>query len=174
MIDIENLNGVSWYGDSSNYIKIDLSHSGKTYVSGSKDCINFYDMDRNDYNIIFVEGTNIMSDSCAKTDIEQLENDLLMDLHPVAFKWKNEDALTKLSAASRTSSEENSHYGFVAQEMMAILPEAVSVDDFGNYMVNYNAVIPVLIKALKALEEKIAVQNKEINDLITEIGFYMN
>lgn len=174
MIDIENLNGVSWYGDSSNYIKIDLSHSGKTYVSGSKDCINFYDMDRNDYNVIFVEGTNIMSDSCAKTDIEQLENDLLMDLHPVAFKWKNEDAPTKLSAASRTSTEENSHYGFVAQEMMTILPEAVSVDDFGNYMVNYNAVIPVLIKALKALEEKIAVQNKEINDLITEIGFYMN
>lgn len=171
---IQNLNGVSWYGDYTNYIKIDLSHSGKTYISGSNNCISFYDVDRNDYNIIFVEGTNIMSDSCAKTDIEQLENDLLADLHPVAFKWKNEDTQSKLKVATTSASDDNVHYGFLAQELMAILPEAVSVDDFGNYMVNYNAVIPVLVKALKDLEERISEQNKEIDDLITEIGFYMN
>lgn len=51
----------------------------------------------------------------------------------------------------------NHSAGIVAQEIENIFPEAVSKVD-GNYMVNYSAIIPVLIEAIKE-------QQKQIEDL---------
>lgn len=48
--------------------------------------------------------------------------------------------------------------GFIAQELQEILPEAVMQDEKGFYSVNYDAVIPVLVEAIKE-------QNKTIENL---------
>lgn len=172
-VNIEKFNRLYWGSDHRNFFKIDLSTAGMTYLSGSNNCINFYDNDSGEYGSIFVAGTNIMSDSCAKADIRPLEGDILGNIRPVSFKWAD-PAVNKLRAAvSQDSDTDTTHYGFLAQELAEILPEAVREDDYGNYLVNYNALIPVLIKALQELDERIDAQAEQLDDLMIEAGLYI-
>lgn len=173
-VNIEKYNRLYWGNDYRNFFKIDLSTAGMTYLSGSNNCINFYDNDSGEYGSIFVAGTNIMSDSCAKADIRPLEGDILGNIRPVSFKWAD-PAVSKLRAAvSQDSDTDTTHYGFIAQELAEILPEAVREDDYGNYLVNYNALIPVLIKALQELDERIDAQTEQLDDLMIEAGLYLD
>jgi hypothetical protein len=57
---------------------------------------------------------------------------------------------------------EDKQYGFIAQEIQEVIPEAVKEDENGYLSVNYTAVIPVLVEAFKD-------QNKEIDKLKEEI-----
>lgn len=54
------------------------------------------------------------------------------------------------------------------------MPEAVKEDDFGNYLVNYNALIPVMIKALQELDKQIDSQSEQLDDLTIEAGLYID
>lgn len=85
-VHVNNYNRFFWTNDKKNFFKIDLIKAEKTCLSGSKNCINFYDNDKGVYGDIFVAGTNIMSDSCAKSNIRHLENNILTELRPVSFK----------------------------------------------------------------------------------------
>ena len=53
---------------------------------------------------------------------------------------------------NRASDEE---IGLLAQEVESILPGAVLTDDNGSKLINYNALIPVLIDAVKALQTEV-------------------
>ena len=44
--------------------------------------------------------------------------------------------------------------GFIAQEMLKVMPEAVVKQADGYYAVNYDAVVPVLVEAVKQLDAK--------------------
>jgi hypothetical protein len=55
-------------------------------------------------------------------------------------------------------------YGFIAQELEKVIPEAVSKDKEGYYSVNYNMLIPFLVEAIKG-------QNSEIKDLKYQLNF---
>jgi hypothetical protein len=46
-------------------------------------------------------------------------------------------------------------YGVIAQEIENILPDAVSINSQGNKTVNYNALIPLLVEAVKELSAKV-------------------
>lgn len=46
--------------------------------------------------------------------------------------------------------------GLLAQDVESILPEAVLTDESGGKLINYNALIPVLIDAVKSLQEEVA------------------
>ena len=53
------------------------------------------------------------------------------------------------------SFSEGKQYGFIAQELKEVLPELVKKDEEGFYGVNYDAIIPILVEALKEQKQKI-------------------
>ena len=64
-----------------------------------------------------------------------------------AFDWKVDDAHVK--------------YGFVAQELAAVAPEAVKVGDDGEEVtdawgVDYSKLIPMLVKEIQSLRARVA------------------
>lgn len=101
-----------------------------------------------------------LSDVNIKEDIVGLENglELLQQLEPTKFKYKTIPNLT-LSGGD--------HFGFIAQELEAALPELVAdatiperLDEQGNVVapsqtyksVNYVELIPITVKAVKELD----------------------
>jgi hypothetical protein len=60
------------------------------------------------------------------------------------------------------------NYGFIAQELIKVIPEAVKKDQ-GYYAVNYDAIIPVLTEAIKEQEGVIETQNEKISELEKKI-----
>jgi hypothetical protein len=83
---------------------------------------------------------NSTSDINLKTNIHSIDNalDKVLQIRGVNFNWKE----TKKSSI-----------GVIAQEVEDIIPEVVSGDE--TKMVNYNALIGVLIEAVKELKSEI-------------------
>ena len=55
--------------------------------------------------------------------------------------------------------------GLLAQELIQVLPEAVEQNESGEYFVNYNGVVPLLLEALKEQKELIEDLQKRIETL---------
>ena len=53
--------------------------------------------------------------------------------------------------------------GIIAQNLLPVLPEAVSEDAQGYYKVEYAKLIPVLIQSVKALQERVAMLERGFN-----------
>jgi hypothetical protein len=101
---------------------------------------------------VIAYSTTIGSDRRLKQNIRALEDPLhkVLDLQGVKFDWKDEKRGTN-------------QIGFIAQEVEEVLPEVVSevesLDGSGEHkVVNYSAVVPVLVEAIK-------IQQKEIERL---------
>lgn len=60
--------------------------------------------------------------------------------------------------------------GILAQELKEVLPEAVRLNDKGYYSVNYNAIIPLLIEAVKEQNKKVSGKDEVINQLKSEVS----
>lgn len=103
-----------------------------------------------------INGTINTSDRREKENIKDLTYGLaeIQKLRPVSFSWKaSEDGRTKL--------------GLIAQELLDVVPEVVetgeSADDrMGVY---YSDLIPVLVKAIQELEERVSDQQLIIERL---------
>ena len=82
------------------------------------------------------------SDERLKKDITTVDDALLKveRLNGVYFKWKSDD---------------REDIGVIAQNVQEILPEVVSEDNNGYLNVNYSGIVPVLIEAIKELQERI-------------------
>ena len=138
------------------------------------------------------------SDLRLKTDIESLSSPLekVRRLSGVSFRW-NEDGLQRLtkdientvSAGPEATEEEHkqarqeehdkrrkeldtTQIGVIAQDVEAVLPEAVTTAEDGYKSVNYNHLIALLIEAVKeqdravsAQAELLAQQQNEIEQL---------
>jgi hypothetical protein len=80
------------------------------------------------------------SDSRRKTDVETLNNALttVQALRGVRYRRTDRD-------------EDQEELGFIAQEVMKIVPQAVSKDDSGYYQLNYIMLIPLLLQAIVEL-----------------------
>lgn len=89
----------------------------------------------------------------------------LMKLHPVTYNWKD-----GMDARKRI--------GFLAQDVLAIIPEVVYQGDNGNaekpganmgngdaYGMNYSELIPVLVKAIQEQQKEINEMKKELRKL---------
>ena len=87
-----------------------------------------------------VNGTIQTSDARLKQGIANLKYGLnqVMQLRPVSFQW-------------RAGNDKRTHLGLIAQEVDAVLPEAVqkSADPNAPLGMNYSDLIPVLIKAIQ-------------------------
>ncbi len=98
------------------------------------------------------------SDARLKENIETIQDPLekLNNLRGVAYSLKGS------SEADPSVSPPQRHMGVLAQEVQKVLPEAVQTRDDGYLAVEYNALTPVLIEAVKA-------QQKEIEELKAEL-----
>jgi hypothetical protein len=70
------------------------------------------------------------------------------NLEGVKYTW-NAKAAEKLGLPTNTP-----QVGLIAQDVLGVLPEAVKQDD-GFYLVSYDKVVPLLVEAIKELNERI-------------------
>ncbi len=109
-----------------------------------------------------------VSDIRTKKDINQIENAsaLIQQLRPVHYEFANDD-FEKLDFPTGTQ------YGFVAQELEAVLPELVShsttteMDGVQTELkgINYIQLIPVLTQAVQEQQALIENQQSQIEEL---------
>jgi hypothetical protein len=107
-------------------------------------------------------GTWTNSDERRKTNIEDLEYGLkeVLQLKPKKFNFKHDTEVGNIKQKDM---------GFIAQEVLPIMPLAVDSDMDGEqqyYSMNYANIIPTLVKAIQELSAKVENQQQTINSLI--------
>ena len=60
-------------------------------------------------------------------------------------------------------SDGQEHVGLIAQDVEALIPEAVSEDDKGVKSLDYKAVVAALVSEINALKKRVSTLEKEIN-----------
>jgi hypothetical protein len=91
-----------------------------------------------------------LSDKTQKIDIAPISDGLnkVMTLEPVIYRYLNDDVTVRRP-------------GLFAQDVQAVLPEAVVENEDGILGLSYTEVIPLLVSAIKDLKQEIvALQNK--------------
>jgi hypothetical protein len=85
-----------------------------------------------------------------KRNVKLLEHPLktILNISGVSYEWRTEEFEDK-------NFEEGKQLGFIAQDLEAILPEAVLTDDQGWKSVKYSHITPVLVEAVKAQQTEI-------------------
>ena len=121
-------------------------------ISGTGGKVVFYDSESSQYNYIEVKGVYQSSDARLKTNITPLNSGLgtILGLKPVSYNWKSETS--QLRSAEAVPSKA---FGFLAQEVAEVMPEIVTLSSTGDSLVDYTAVIPVLVQAVKELDATI-------------------
>jgi hypothetical protein len=81
------------------------------------------------------------SDARLKRDVRDISGlDTIQSLRGVGFSWNDTG---------------KADYGFIAQDVMQVLPEIVEQDSDGYYAVEYGNVIPFLVEAIKEQQQQI-------------------
>ena len=121
------------------------------------------------YGEIYIEnGYYIRSDQRMKHDIKEIKDaiDKVVNVLPVTFKYNTEELLRS---------------GFIAQQLQNILPELVKTEIDGRLSIDSVALIPVIIEALKEINElieSITIENgnkiKEIKSVVQQSINIMN
>lgn len=90
-------------------------------------------------------GVNETSDARLKENVQEIEGGLekVKSLRGVTFDW------------NEASGIEGGSVGVIAQELLAVLPEAVNTSNEEKYTVNYNGAIALLISAVKELSAEV-------------------
>ncbi len=100
------------------------------------------------------------SDQKFKKDIIKIDNalDIIKKIEGKTYYWKSEEFKDKGFSTSK-------QYGFIAQELEKIVPEAVAIDENGDRSVNYDMIIPILVQSTK--EQSLVIDNlqKQIDEL---------
>ena len=107
--------------------------------------------------ITMSDGYLITSDSRFKKDVTKLEGSLdkLLKMRGVAYNWD------KASNPDMGFGDEK-QLGFIAQEVEKVLPEMVYTLENGYKAVNYTALIPVMVEAIKEQQSTIASLQDEV------------
>lgn len=119
----------------------------------------------------FMNPPSITSDARLKENIQPIESalDKLMLVNGKSFNYIDNfsDNLKITSLRDRNS---KTTYGFIAQELKDVLPEIVNEPDDLNeyYSVDYIAMIPLLVEAIKEQQNQITELRKQIEILSKE------
>ena len=113
-------------------------------------------------------GWHNVSDARLKKNIEPLQSSsglsAIEALRPVTFNW--------IDPARGTAQQT----GLIAQEVQKVLPGVVDVGEAtpetpgGTLSINYDAIVPSLIKAVQEQQTQIAKQQQEISDLKSQVA----
>jgi hypothetical protein len=77
-------------------------------------------------------------------------------------KEKAQEALSELNARKKDTYK--SEYGFIAQDVKNLFPELVEEDAEGIFSLNYTGLIPVLLEAIKDLQDRVEQLEKQQGD----------
>ncbi|MCK7589764.1 tail fiber domain-containing protein [Subsaxibacter sp. CAU 1640] len=121
------------------------------------------------------------SKSTAGSWIANSDRRLKKDIKPIS----GADALDKINQMSgvtylwndnKTGTErpKNIQYGFIAQELMEVFPEKVSMDNMGYYQTAYGDYDPIFVEAIKELNSKIETLETENQKLKEQLKNYSN
>ncbi len=111
------------------------------------------------------------SDARFKKNVEPMAGSLskVLKLRGVEFDWKRDEFPDYRFSDQR-------QIGFIAQEIMNVLPSVVSEGNDGSYSVAYGGITPVLVEAIKELHQTvedrdvlIAAQGQQIEDLMARL-----
>lgn len=140
-IYIQDKNDSRWY----TYIR-----SGGIWMHGNSNSPDEDYIDISWYEINMNDGVNIGtytasgyysgSDRRLKDDITDLSANLAKQLHPIKFRFKGREEI---------------HYGFIAQEVRDVLPDAVHEAGNGTLLLNYQEIIAPLTALVQEQEDRI-------------------
>ena len=123
---------------------------------------------------IWADGEYLGSDLRLKENIRNLDNSLekIELLRPVKFDFKP-DPVPDLPELREYIINKNNlrknRIGFIAQEVLNVIPDIVEYDTAGDrYYIDYNAIIPYLVEAIKEQQTMIENLNNEISALKSE------
>lgn len=104
------------------------------------------------------------SDARMKRDVQTVDGalDAVQQLRGVRYEW-DEDAM-----GDREYSD-GSRYGFVAQELEAVLPDLVTEDDDGYKSIEEASLVPFLVEALKEQQTAIDEQAAALESMRAEM-----
>ena len=115
----------------------------------------------NKWNKVYATNGEIQtSDKRLKTDIKPLEKalDKVLTLNGVTYSWRVKEFPDK-------NFDSDKHVGVLAQEVEAVLPEAVETGEDGFKSVNYSNITPLLIEAVTEQQGIIESQQQRIEKL---------
>lgn len=109
------------------------------------------------------------SDERMKTNISRITNsmDKIKKLEGKTYRWKTE-------TFKNSGMDGNLQIGFIAQDLVKIIPEAVIKREDGTYGVNYNAILPVLAEGIKEQQNSIDELKNQVQLLKSEIASIRN
>lgn len=152
---------------TSNFLQFDTAPANPR-IAGTGGQIVFYDSDTNAFNSIQVKNVYNSSDIRAKSNIKNLNISLssisiLSRLRPVTYSFTDNSP----EPMYKKSGGANQEIGLIAQEVETVLPSIVLTDPEGKKLINYTALIPLLIDAVKELKKEVDELKKE-KELITK------
>lgn len=162
--------GMYWTCKTNNFFQLDVSPANPR-IAGTGDEVVFYNSATGTFNSIQVANVYNYSDARAKENIKPLTTGLeaVLQLRPVSYTWKPAvlQSATEFSSSIANGPIEDGQiqYGFLAQEVEAVLPDAVKTDEEGHKMINYTAIIPMLVQAIQQLQATVDEQSIKIAEL---------
>jgi hypothetical protein len=122
----------------------------------------------------YVNGTIFnTSDSRLKENIKPLLNSLsqISKINGVKYDYLADPSNELSETKDFNDSIRKNNYGFIAQDVLKIVPELVIIDPAsGNYAINYDGFIPMLVEALKEQQIIIESLQSDIQALINDSG----
>jgi Chaperone of endosialidase len=111
-------------------------------------------------SICYVGTIGACSDQRYKSDITDIPNSLdqVMQMRGISYKWKQDEYPDK-------NFDDETHLGFIAQEVEEFYPEMVMTDDNGFKSVDYSRMAPVLVEAMKELKAENDVMKAQIAEM---------
>jgi hypothetical protein len=108
---------------------------------------------------------SVCSDGRLKRDISAIEGALekVMYIRGVSFAWKTGEYPDK-------GFDDGGHFGVIAQEIEAVLPEVVREGTDGEKSVAYSEIIPVLIESIKQLK----TENERLTQRLAAVEAKLN
>jgi hypothetical protein len=123
-------------------------------VSGSKVAINTTTQINADLNVTGDITAFYTSDQRLKDNIVAIEDPLakVLSISGNTYIWNEK------------SGKEGNDVGVIAQEILEVLPEAVTTRDNGYLAVDYHKIVPLLVEAIKELSAKVENLEQKLTD----------
>ena len=145
-----------WGSTDQNGIKMHI-HAADPRMSTTTNKLVFLDSDRSLYIDLYCRTMYQTSDEKLKSNPS---TNMVLKLNPVKYHWRDESEYERFNIRPVQSGVEE--YGFLAQELEAIIPGAVAMTEEGDRLVNYSALIPILTGAIQELTARVAALESQL------------
>lgn len=147
-------------GSYNNFFQIDVTPASPR-LAGHGNQVVFYNTQTSTFNSIQVHRVYNYSDARAKSGITTLNRgmDIVKRLRPVSYNFIGDESKMQPTKFNEYT-KNNAEIGLLAQEVEAILPNLVYTDKEGRKLIDYTALIPILVDAVKSLQQEVEVLKK--------------